>query len=96
MASAGELRINAVADPRWAAFARPGDTIMIGFDRSLTDAELEQLGEDFQGFTDATGVHIAFVEHAVTMVVARPEYDVNGAPLRRRETLEGYEVEGER
>lgn len=56
-----------------AALARPGDTILIGFDRSLTDEELDDLREDFQDFTSTTGVHIGFVEHVTSMVVARPD-----------------------
>lgn len=58
-----------------AALARPGDTILIGFDRSLSDAELDELREGFQDFTETTGVHIAFVEHAASMVVSRPDID---------------------
>ena len=65
-----------------AALARPGDTVLIGFDRTLTDEEFEDLREGFEGFTATTGVHIAFVEHAVSMVVARPgeEGDDEGQP----------------
>ena len=65
-----------------AAVARPGDTVLIGFDRTLTDEEFEDLREGFGGFTATTGVHIAFVEHAVSMVVARPgeESDDEGRP----------------
>lgn len=59
------------ATPAIAALARAGDTILIGFDRTLSDAELDQLREDFEGFTEATGVHIGFVEHATSMVVAK-------------------------
>lgn len=73
MASAGEMKINVTIDPQWAAFAQPGDTIMIGFDRSLTDEELDQLREGFEHFTETTGVHIGFVEHATSMVVAKGE-----------------------
>lgn len=73
MASTGELRINVDATPAIAALARAGDTILIGFDRTLSDAELDQLREDFEGFTETTGVHIGFVEHATSMVVARPD-----------------------
>ena len=56
-----------------AAVARPGDTVLIGFDRTLSDEELEELREGFQDFTQATGDHIGFVEHASAMTVARPE-----------------------
>lgn len=64
-----------MSDPKieLAAIARPGDTILIGFDRTLSDEELDQLREDFEHFTETTGVHIGFVEHATSMVVMRPE-----------------------
>jgi hypothetical protein len=68
-----EARLKIDITPQIAAIARPGDTIMLGFDRSLSDSELDQLREDFEGFTDATGVHIAFVEHVTSMVVAQGE-----------------------
>jgi hypothetical protein len=65
--------------PRIAAVARPGDTIMIGFDRTLTDEELDDLREGFEGFTNTTGVHIAFVEHATSMAVARAQGETDDA-----------------
>ena len=64
-----ELKINIV--PQVAGVAEPGDTIMIGFDRSLSDFELAELREGFAEFTEITGVHIAFVEHVSSMVVAK-------------------------
>lgn len=73
MASEGTLRIDVDVSPQIAALARPGDTILIGFDRTLTDEELDDLREGFQDFTETTGVHIAFVEHVTSMVVARPD-----------------------
>ena len=68
-----EARLKIDITPHIAAVARPGDTILIGFDRSLTDEELDQLREDFQDFTETTGVHIGFVERVTSMVVARAE-----------------------
>jgi hypothetical protein len=67
------LKINVDVLPVIAAAAKPGDTIMIGFDRTLTDQELEDLREGFAGFTATTGVHIAFIEHATSMVVVEAE-----------------------
>ena len=54
-----------------AAVARPGDTIMMAFDRTLTDEELDELHQAFEDFTKTTGVHIAFVEHVTAMVVVK-------------------------
>ena len=70
-----------MSDPKieLAAIAQPGDTILIGFDRSLTDKELGELREGFEDFTETTGVHIGFVEHVTSMVVARPEGETDDA-----------------
>lgn len=87
--ASSEVRFKVDIMPHIAAAARPGDTILIGFDRSLSDEELDQLREDFADFTETTGVHIAFVEHATSMVVAGPERP-------RTVTLEGYDEPGER
>lgn len=74
MASDAELKINVKTTiPMIAALARPGDTVLIGFDRTLTDEELDDLHEGFEGFTNQTGVHIGFVEHATSMVVCRSD-----------------------
>ena len=54
-----------------AAVARPGDTIMMAFDRTLTDEDLDELHQAFEDFTKTTGVHIAFVDHVTAMVVVK-------------------------
>lgn len=69
MAENGELKIDIL--PQIAAVARPGDTILIGFDRSMTDDELIELRESFKGFTEVTGVHVGYIEHATSMVVCQ-------------------------
>lgn len=56
-----------------AAVARPGDTILISFDRTLDDSELADLDEAFSGLSEQTGVHIGIVEGASSMAVVRPE-----------------------
>lgn len=61
--------------PHIAAIARPGDTVMIGIDRSLTDEELDTLREQFEAFMDTTGVHVAVVENVTSMAVVRPDED---------------------
>jgi hypothetical protein len=80
MADTTDLNFTSNMMPTVAAIARPGDTIMLGFDRSLTDFELNELAEDFSEFTEKTGVHIAFVEHVTSMVVARPDVPLVTAP----------------
>lgn len=67
-----------------AAVARPGDTILIGFARRMSDEELEGMRSDFEQFTEVTGIHIAFVEGATSMVVARPDpapYEVDAEEI---------------
>ncbi len=76
MAKLEPLKLEMDVVPLLAAVALPGDTVLVGFDRSLSDEELEDLREGFQGFTEATGVHFAFVEHATSMVVMRPDVEV--------------------
>ena len=78
-----------------AAVAKPGDTVLIGFAHSLTDEDIEALDESFRPLIDQ-GIKVGYMDQVTSMVVVRPGLDVNGAPLRRTETLEGYEVEGER
>lgn len=84
-----EARLSIDITPEIAALARPGDTILIGFDRTLSDEELEALAEGFKGFTNTTGVHIAFVEHATSMAVARGSEDDAFLPVYAPEGAQG-------
>ena len=53
-----------------SAVARPGDTVLIGLrDRNMI--------ENFKEFTETTGIHIALVEGATSMLIARPGDDYN-------------------
>lgn len=59
-----------------AAIARPGDTVIIGFSRALTDEEVEWMTESFNHLIEK-GIQVAFADHVSSMVVARPhEADV--------------------
>lgn len=81
MAQETELKVKVTPEgwiPDIAAIARPGDTLMVAFNRTLTDAELDELREAFEGFTDTTGVHVGFIEQASAMVVVRPEGEPDG------------------
>lgn len=77
-----------------AAVARPGDTVLIGFAHNLTDEEIEAIDENFRPLIEQ-GIKIGYLDQVTSMAVVKGG-DVSGAPPRRRETLEGYEVEGER
>lgn len=61
--------------PHIAAVAQPGDTVLIGFNRTLSDEELAELHEAFEGFFDTTRIHIAFVEQVASMVVVKGDGD---------------------
>lgn len=61
--------------PHIAASARPGDTVVVGFNRTLTDEELDELYAQFNGFTETTGIHVAIVEDVSSMVVLRGPED---------------------
>lgn len=65
-----------------AAVAKPGDTIMVGMDVVVTDQEYQLLLERYQPLLES-GIRVFLVEHCTSMVVVRPELDVNGAPLKR-------------
>lgn len=57
---------------------------MVGFNRRLTDEELDAMRSDFEGFFDTTGIHIAFIEGATSMVVVRPDpppYEVDAEEI---------------
>ena len=55
-----------------AAIARPGDTIVIGFDRPLDDQEVEWMTETFKPLTER-GIQVAFADQVTSIVVARPD-----------------------
>lgn len=78
------------------AIAKPGDTILVGFDHRLSDEEFEEMTARLRAVGDDLGIRFGVIEGASSIVVVRPELDANGAPMRRRETLEGYEQAGER
>ena len=78
------------------AVARPGDTVIVALSERMSDEELDDFREDFEGFLAATGVHLAIVENVSQMLIVRPGDDIEGVPAFRRETLEGYEEPNER
>ncbi|MFB4312917.1 hypothetical protein [Actinomadura sp. 21ATH] len=53
-----------------AAVARPGDTLIIAFDRRLSNAEIDSIGTHFQ---EQLGIRVALVEGATGFAVYRPE-----------------------
>lgn len=64
-------KIHVDVTPHIAAVAQPGDTVLIGVNRTLTDEELEEFRERFADFSDVTGVHVALAENATSMVVIK-------------------------
>lgn len=53
-----------------AAVARPGDTVIIGFGRSLSDEEVGWMEESFRPLIDR-GIQVAFADQVTSMVVAK-------------------------
>jgi hypothetical protein len=78
------------------AVAKPGDTILVGFDHRLSEEEFEEMTARLRTIGDDLGIRFGVIEGASSMIVVRSDLDVNGAPMRRRETLESDEVPGER
>lgn len=84
--------------PHIAAVARPGDVVLIGFEHLMSDDELGALKEQFRELVDL-GVRVGVFEGVTSMVVFRGDnaHRVEEThPKALRETLEGYEVPGER
>ena len=79
-----------------SAEAKPGDTILVGYDHRLSDEEFEEMTSRLRTIGDDLGIRFGVIEGASSVIVVRSDLDVNGAPMRRRETLESDEVPGER
>lgn len=54
-----------------AAVARPGDTVLLAFNRELTDEDIELLTESFQELKER-GIEVGFTDQVAEIVVARP------------------------
>lgn len=53
-----------------AAVARPGDTIIFGFARAISDDEIETMIENFKPLTDS-GIKVGFADQVTSMTIAR-------------------------
>lgn len=51
---------------------KPGDTLIVGMNRMITDDEYTVLKERYQALVDA-GVHVFLIEGATTLAVFRPD-----------------------
>ena len=58
-----------------AVIARPGDTILIGFERPLTDEDIEAMDENFRPIIDE-GIKVGYLDSVTSMVVVRPGGEV--------------------
>jgi hypothetical protein len=61
--------------PHIAAVARPGDTVLIGFNSPLDDETLQYLDEQFREWSERTGVKVALIADIAQMVVVRADDD---------------------
>lgn len=59
-----------------AAVARPGDIVIIGFNRALSDEEVGWLTESFQPVADL-GVKVGFADNVSSIVVVKGSSDAN-------------------
>lgn len=66
-----------------AAVAKPGDTVLIAFDHLMGDDEFNTMRDRLRPLKEQLGIQIALIEGASSMIVVRPELDVNSAPMRR-------------
>lgn len=61
--------------PHIAAVARPGDTVLIGFNSQLDDESLSYIDEQFREWSEQTGVKVALIADIAQMVVVRAADD---------------------
>lgn len=55
-----------------AAIARPGDTVLLAFNRELSDEDIDLLTESFQELKER-GIEVGFTDQVAEIVVARPD-----------------------
>lgn len=70
MAREAEMKINVDIQPMLVALARPGDTIVIAFDRILSDEEYDRFVEQWQPVVDQ-GIKVACADQVSSMLVVR-------------------------
>jgi hypothetical protein len=56
------------------AVAKPGDTVILAFGRSLTDEDIEHLEEAFKPLKEH-GIEVAFTDQVEAITVVRPDDD---------------------
>jgi hypothetical protein len=61
--------------PHIAAVARPGDTVLIGFNTQLDDESLSYIDEQFREWSEQTGVKVALIADIAQMVVVQAPDD---------------------
>jgi hypothetical protein len=54
-----------------AVIARPGDTVLIGFEHQLTDEDIEAMDRSFRPIVEQ-GIKIGYLDQVTSMVVVRP------------------------
>ncbi len=73
MADTRGMKINVEVDPHWSSVAtvRPGDTLLVGMNISLTDEEYGLLVQRWQPVIDQ-GVKVFLIEQCSALAVLRP------------------------
>jgi hypothetical protein len=67
-----EIKIVQSVEASAVTTARPGDMLIITYDRQLADEEIDRLYEQCQVLLDA-GLKVAFLDNVSGMVVFRPK-----------------------
>lgn len=63
-----------------AAIARPGDTILVGYDHRLSDEEFQEMTSRLRTIGDDLGIRFGVIEGASSVIVVRSEGDIDGVP----------------
>lgn len=67
-----------------AAVAAPGDTLVVGFNRRVSDEEFDLMREQWGDVVGESGVRLVAFDGVVSLVVVRgPGLDTNGAVMER-------------
>jgi hypothetical protein len=60
---------------QYAAIAKPGDTILIGYDHRLSDGEFTEMTDRLRSMGEELGVQFGVIEGASSVTVVRSEAD---------------------
>jgi hypothetical protein len=56
-----------------AAIAKPGDTILVGYDHRLSDKKFQEMTDRLRSIGEELGVQFGVIEGASSVTIVRPE-----------------------